>query len=135
MRFGWHLFRAASQAKAETILLVEDSPELLDLTGEQLEQLGYRVLAAPSASEAFELVARATSGIDLLTDVIMPELNGRELADRLRENHPRMRVLFMSGYPADILSERGVVPGNVQFLQKPFDIATLARKIRALLDS
>ena len=127
---------AASKAKAETILLVEDSSELLDLTAEQLEQLGYQVLATPSAVEAFELVARATSGIDLLlTDVIMPELNGRELANRLRADHPRMRVLFMSGYPADILSERGVVPGNVQFLQKPFDVATLARKIRALLDS
>ncbi len=127
---------AASQAKAETVLLVEDSPELLDLTGAQLEQLGYRVLASPSASEAIEMVARAAGGIELLlTDVIMPELDGRELAERLRESDPRMRVLFMSGYPADILSERGVVPGNVQFLQKPFDIATLARKIRDLLDS
>ncbi len=70
----------------------------------------------------------------LLTDVIMPELNGRELAERLRENDPRMRALFMSGYPADILSERGVVPGNVEFPQKPFDVATLARQIRAVMD-
>ena len=65
----------------------------------------------------------------------MPEVNGRELAERLREQHPRLRVLFMSGYPADILSERGVVPDDVHFLQKPFDSATLARKIRVVLDS
>ena len=127
---------AASAAKTETVLVVEDNPELLELTGEQLGQLGYRILATSSASAALEIAASAADGIDLLlTDVIMPEQNGRELAERLRAQHPRMRVLFMSGYPADILSQRGVVAGDVQFLQKPFDVATLARKIRAVLDS
>ena len=118
------------------ILLVEDNAELLALTGEQLERLGYRVLATASASAALEIAARAGGEIDLLlTDVIMPERNGRELAERLQERDPRLRVVFMSGYPADILSERGVVPGDVQLLQKPFDEATLARRIRSALDS
>ncbi len=127
---------AASATKAETILLVEDSPQLLKLTGEQLERLGYKVISTSSATEALALATHAMSRFDLLlTDVVMPELNGRELAERSRAQDPRLRVLFMSGYPADIVSERGIVPENAHFLQKPFESLTLARKVRAVLDS
>jgi len=127
---------AAGRSNAgETILLVEDNLQLLKLTGELLRRLGYKVLAAKSVAEAHELAAGAAGEIDLLlTDVVMPESNGRELAERLGAAHPRMRVVYMSGYTADIIIERGVVPQGMQFLQKPFERSALARKIRQALD-
>jgi PAS domain S-box-containing protein len=121
--------------RGETVLLVEDSPQLLKLTGELLRRLGYRVLTAESAGEAGRLSAAAPGEIDLLlTDVVLPEANGRALAEQLAATQPRMRVVYMSGYSADIVLERGVVPRGVQFLQKPFTRETLARKIREALD-
>jgi two-component system, cell cycle sensor histidine kinase and response regulator CckA len=119
----------------ETILLVEDNPQLLKLTGELLRRMGYRVLAAKSVAEACELADRPAGEIDLLlTDVVMPESNGRALAEHLLASHPAMRVVYMSGYSADIIAERGVAPAGVHFLPKPFERRTLERKIREALD-
>ena len=70
----------------------------------------------------------------LITDVVMPEMNGRELADQVYGIHPGMKVLFMSGYPADVIANRGVLDSGVSFIQKPFSIQELGAKVRAVLD-
>jgi PAS domain S-box-containing protein len=119
---------------SETILLVEDEPAILQLGQHVLEGLGYSVLAAGTPGRALELAA-THDPIDLLmTDVIMPELNGRELADRVTAIHPGIRRLFMSGYPADAIAHRGVLESGLQFIQKPFSRQELAARIRSLLD-
>jgi len=120
----------------ETVLVVEDDEMLLDIERNILEQKGYRVLWARTASLA-EAHAREYAGeIDLLlTDVIMPEQNGKELSDKLLAFSPGMKVLYMSGYTADIITNQGVIFDNVQFLQKPFSIEDLASKVREVLDA
>jgi CheY-like chemotaxis protein len=115
----------------ETVLLVEDEPMLLSMGTMMLEQLGYRVLAAGWPDEAIRLGEEHTNEIRLLiTDVIMPEMNGRELADRLRALHPSVPVLFMSGHTADVITQNGVLDEGVNFLQKPFSMQDLAVKVR-----
>jgi two-component system, cell cycle sensor histidine kinase and response regulator CckA len=97
-----------------------------------LKSYGYRAIAAESSSEA--LLACDREPIDLLlTDVVMPHVNGRELADRLLALHGRVKVLFMSGYTDNVLKHQGVLEAEGQFIQKPFTPEELARKIRALL--
>lgn len=118
----------------ETVLLVEDEVALLRLGARQLEKLGYTVLAASLPSDALELAAAYTGRIDILvTDVIMPEMNGRELSQRLLELRPDMRVLFMSGYTADVIAQEGALDEGVHFLQKPFKIESMAAKVRSVL--
>jgi CheY-like chemotaxis protein len=119
----------------ETILLVEDEPAMLTMSARALGHLGYRVLTASSPAEALDLAARAGVIDLLLTDVIMPGQDGRTLADSLREQRPGLRVLFMSGYTADVLAPRGILTAAVQFLQKPFSMPDLAVAIRRALDS
>ena len=119
----------------ETILLVEDEPEILNVARRVLERQGYRVLTAASPSVAARIAQERVEPIDLLlTDVIMPEMNGRELARQLTALRPGLRCLFMSGYTADIIAHRGVLDGSVQFLQKPFTWRELAAKVRSVLD-
>ncbi|OFV88040.1 MAG: hypothetical protein A2V74_07105 [Acidobacteria bacterium RBG_16_70_10] len=119
----------------ETILLVEDEEALRTLTRELLESLGYTVLEARHGVEALELSARLESRIDLLvTDVVMPEMSGQELAARLGDARPEMQVLFVSGYTEDGVTRHGLPAGRVAFLQKPFTSEALARRIRRLLD-
>ncbi|MBI5556143.1 MAG: response regulator [Deltaproteobacteria bacterium] len=120
---------------SETILLVEDEVRLLTLAQGMLKKLGYRVLAAEDPSEALMLAQTHQGGIDmLLSDVVMPVMNGRELADKLALLCPGIRCLFMSGYTANVIAHQGVLDQGVHFLQKPFSIATLANKVRKILD-
>ena len=118
----------------ETILLVEDEPFLLAMTGRMLEQLGYRVLPAATPAEAIRLANQNPGRIQLLmTDVVMPEMNGRELAKRLLADHPGLKRLFMSGYTADIIALHGTLDPGMHFIAKPYTPADLARKIREAL--
>ncbi|MBI5551239.1 MAG: response regulator [Desulfobacterales bacterium] len=120
----------------ETLLVVEDEPSLLTLDQRMLEKLGYRVLAATMPGEALRLAAAQAGTIDLLiTDVIMPEMNGRELAQRLRSIYPHIGVVFISGYTANVIAHHGVLAPGVHFLHKPFMIKALAAKVREALDS
>ncbi len=120
----------------ETVLLVEDEAAVLDLGRTALERQGYRVLPADTP-EAALLVAREEPGeIALLaTDVVMPGMNGRELYERLQAQRPDLKCLYLSGYTADVITQRGVLPEGVNFLQKPFTLKSLAQKVRAVLDS
>jgi DNA-binding NtrC family response regulator len=124
----------ASRGK-ETILVVEDEEQLLDLAKIALEMQGYKVLAAKSPGDALVLCERSGEQIDLLlTDVIMPGMNGKELRTRLTTIKPGLKTLFMSGYTADIVAMRGVLEDGVHFLQKPFTPAQLANRVRETLD-
>ena len=118
----------------ETILLVEDDTSILAVTKRMLNKLGYRVLAANSPKEAIDLAENSTESIAfLITDVIMPELNGRDLSEKLRVLFPGLKVLFMSGYASDIIVHRGVLDKDVFLLQKPFTKKELAAKIKEVL--
>jgi two-component system cell cycle sensor histidine kinase/response regulator CckA len=120
---------------SETILLVEDEGALLALTEELLTELGYEVLAAEGPLEALAIAARPDASIDLLlTDVIMPSMNGKELSERVQMLRPGIRVLFTSGYTADAIAHRGVLEAGIDFLEKPFTLDSLAAKIREALD-
>lgn len=123
-----------NKSQGETILLVEDDPILLDMSQTILERLGYRVLAALGPHQALRVVEQNTDPIDLLmTDVIMPEMNGRELSERLLELHPHLKVLFMSGYTANVIAHHGVLDSGIHFLNKPFSTKELSIKIREAL--
>jgi len=116
------------------VLLVEDEKALLELGKTLLEQLGYSVLATGSPNEAFQLVDEYAGDIHLLmTDVVMPEMSGRDLQQRLIALRPGLKCLFMSGYTADVIAHQGVLALGVHFLQKPFSIETLATKLREAL--
>ncbi|MBI5835558.1 MAG: response regulator, partial [Armatimonadetes bacterium] len=118
----------------ETILLVEDEPEVLRLAVRQLQRQGYTVLATGSPLDALRLAGDHAGRIDLLlTDVVMPEMNGRELAATLVSRYPRLRCLYMSGYPADVVAERGVLDAGTDFLPKPFTVKELSAKVREVL--
>jgi signal transduction histidine kinase/ABC-type amino acid transport substrate-binding protein/CheY-like chemotaxis protein len=120
----------------ETILLVEDEPMILDLTMAMLKRLGYTVLPAVTPEEAIRLAGEHAGQIHLLfTDVIMPEMNGRDLAKNLLSLYPNLKRLFMSGYTADVIAHHGVLDEGVHFIQKPFTMADLAKKVRESLDT
>ena len=118
----------------ETVLLVEDEHGVRRLARLSLERHGYTVLEASSGREAIALSDTYDGDIEvLLTDVVMPEINGREVSERLRERRPDLKVLFMSGYNDDAVVRHGVVDSPAAFLQKPFDARTLATKVRDVL--
>jgi signal transduction histidine kinase/CheY-like chemotaxis protein len=118
-----------------TVLLAEDQPEVRRLAIRILKSNGYQLLEASNGPEALELSRHYAGPIDLLvTDVVMPEMTGRELADRLRESRPGIKVLYMSGYTADIIGREGVLDEGVDYLPKPFTPAELAAKVREVLD-
>jgi CheY-like chemotaxis protein len=119
----------------ETILLVEDEDQVRELAVLALKPLGYSLLAASSPREALALCQHHTGPIDLLlTDVVLPGMNGRQLYGRVAELKPGAKVLFMSGYTADAIAHRGVLDKGIQFLQKPFSLEALGRKVREVLD-
>ena len=119
----------------ETILLVEDEPAILKMTSIMLERQGYTVLEASSPGEAIRLAREQTGRIDLLlTDVIMPEMNGRDLAKNLLSNRPGLKCLFMSGYTANVISHRGVLDEGEHFIQKPFSLNDLGVKLREVME-
>jgi PAS domain S-box-containing protein len=119
----------------ETVLVVEDQPELLNITKRMLQRQGYTVLAASGPAEAVRLAGEHGGELHLLmTDVVMPGMNGRDLAAKLLSRHPDLRVLFMSGYTANVIAHQGVLEEGVHFLQKPFSRKELAAKVREALD-
>lgn len=122
------------KGQGETILLVEDDHQILKLVHKLLNELGYTVLAAGTPKEAIELVKEQTSGIHLLfTDVIMPEMNGRELSERLKSFYPDLKCMFMSGYTADAIGHHGVLLKGEHFIQKPFSKKDLSKIVRKVL--
>jgi CheY-like chemotaxis protein len=127
---------AKSFVGTETILLVEDETSLRELARHSLQSLGYKVLAAGNAAAAMGISDAYNQPIDLLlTDVVMPGLNGRLLADRLRERRPNMGVLFMSGYTGQTIGAHGVLAEGSFFVAKPFMKDALARKVREVIDA
>jgi two-component system cell cycle sensor histidine kinase/response regulator CckA len=119
----------------ETVLLVEDEPMVRRLAARVLRGLGYTVREAPDGVEALRLVAGHTVEVDLVvTDVVMPRLGGRELAARLRAEQPHLAVLFISGYTENVSDLQGLIGAGVEFLQKPFTPASLARSVRSTLE-
>ena len=119
----------------ETILLVEDEQTILVAATRMLESMGYRVLATDSPEEALRLAGKHEGQIQmLLTDVIMPEMNGPDLVRKLLASQPRIACLYMSGYTANLLAEQGVNEDSSNFIQKPFSRGSLARKVRSVLD-
>ncbi len=120
----------------ETVLLVEDEPALLAMAQAMLEKLGYRVTAAATPAKALELAHRQAEAFDLiLSDIIMPGMNGLELVKRLTEKDPSLRCLYMSGYTANAVVHQGVLDEGVHFIQKPFSLQALAAAVRKALDS
>ena len=119
----------------ETILLVEDDSALREMAATMLRRLGYTVLAAADGIEALSLKQQRGNGhIDLLfTDVVMPHMSGKELADWLATHRPGVKVLFISGYPGDAIVNHGVPHQGAEFIGKPFTPSQLAFKIRELL--
>jgi len=123
------------RGRGETVLLVEDEPAILNLTKTLLERLDYLVLPAATPAQAISLADCHEGQIHLLlTDVVMPEMNGQDLAERLRVRLPNLKILFMSGYPADVIAHRGHLAAGVHLIQKPFTIHSVAAKLRAVLD-
>jgi len=120
----------------ETVLLVEDEDMVRKLTSELLEESGYVVLEANGGEQAAELFKAHKGRIDLLiTDVVMPKISGKEVAERLKKVHPETKVLFMSGYTDEAIVHHGIVDSHIAFIQKPFSENALTRKVRDVLDA
>lgn len=119
----------------ETILLVEDEPALLEIGEELLKYLGYQVIVAASPNRAVDLAKEYSGEIHLMiTDVVMPEMSGRELSQKIGALRPEVKLLFMSGYTANVIAHQGVLDEGVHFLQKPFSLEDMAVKIRNVLE-
>ncbi|MBU4317220.1 MAG: PAS domain S-box protein [Proteobacteria bacterium] len=119
----------------ETILMVEDEPAILSTGQSLLERLGYTVLPAATPKEAIRLAKEFSGSIDLvITDVVMPEMNGKELSEKLLQQYPGLKCLYMSGYTADVIAHRGVLEGGINFIQKPFSGRELDQKIRGIME-
>jgi two-component system cell cycle sensor histidine kinase/response regulator CckA len=124
-----------SPGKGETVLIVEDEKAILDLGKRFLEDSGYTVLTARTPREAIRLVEEHIGDIHLLlTDVVMPEMNGQELAEQLVSINPNLECLFMSGYTANVIAHRGILEEGVHFIHKPFSMKDLIGKVRKVLD-
>ena len=122
-------------SKGETILVTEDDPIVLETVSSLLESLGYKVFRAKDAQEAIEIAKLYAGTIQLLfTDVVLPEMNGKELYERIKEEIPGIKVLFTSGYTENIIARHGVLEHGVSFIQKPYELSTLAKVIREVLD-
>ncbi|HFC47206.1 MAG TPA: response regulator, partial [Dissulfuribacter thermophilus] len=117
------------------ILVTEDDPIVLETVSSLLESLGYKVFRAKDAQEAIEIAKLYAGTIQLLfTDVVLPEMNGKELYERIKEEIPGIKVLFTSGYTENIIARHGVLEHGVSFIQKPYELSTLAKVIREVLD-
>jgi two-component system cell cycle sensor histidine kinase/response regulator CckA len=127
--------REIISSRGEMVLLVEDESATRKMGQKILERLGYKAFAAGTPDEAIQLAAEHSGEFHLLiTDVVMPGMNGRDLANRLSALYPGIKTLFMSGYTANVIAHRGVLEEGVQFIQKPFSMKDLAIKIREILD-
>jgi len=120
----------------ETILVVEDEEAVRRVLLEMLQQTGYRVITAEGGREALEICRKTNTPIHILiTDVVMPQMGGRELAARLRQVAPGLKVLFVSGYTDSAIVHHGVLDAGTHFLQKPFTVEQLAGKVREVLET
>jgi nitrogen-specific signal transduction histidine kinase/CheY-like chemotaxis protein len=120
----------------ETVLIVEDDEDVRNFTVTLLNELGYTVIEAETPSDALHICNRYHGRIHLLlTDVVLPEMDGRQLAEQMKETCPELKVIYMSGYTDNVIIKHGVVADKVTFLQKPFTSETLARTVRMVLDS
>ena len=123
------------QSMGETILVVEDDPTLLKMTIMMLQKLGYSTLSAGTPSEAIRAAEENSSEIHLvIADVVMPEMNGRDLAVQIQTIRPETKILFMSGYTADVIAHQGVLDKDINFIQKPFFLKDIAARIREILE-
>ncbi|MEI6207618.1 MAG: response regulator [Desulfuromonadales bacterium] len=119
----------------ETILLVEDDPDILKIASMILLKQGYTILAADSPGDAIRLASEHSDKMHLLmTDVVMPEMNGKDLANKLQSLYPQLKCLYMSGYTANVIAHHGVLDAGVHFIQKPYSLPDLAAKVRDVLD-
>lgn len=122
--------------RGEIVLLVEDEPSMLSLAKQMLEGLGYAILKADKPGRAKELFEACKDKIDLLvTDVILPDMNGAELADQLRSINPDLKCVFMSGYTENMIARHGVLKEGIHFIQKPFTVVDFAFLLRKVLDT
>jgi CheY-like chemotaxis protein len=120
---------------SETVLLVEDEKPLRDLMTRIFKSKGYTVLAAQDGPEALNLCAEASQKIELMvSDVMIPGIKGKDLADKVKTFNPAIHVIFLSGYPGDIIGHHGILESDINFMHKPFDPDVLLMKARGLLD-
>jgi CheY-like chemotaxis protein len=123
------------ESRGETVLLVEDDPAMLEMSTMMLHHLGYRVLAADTPTKALRIAQESPEEIHMfLTDVVMPEMTGRELGQKLQEIRPGTKHLFMSGYTADVIAHQGILEEGINFIHKPFSLQSLSEKIRSVLN-
>jgi two-component system cell cycle sensor histidine kinase/response regulator CckA len=126
----------AEEAHVKTVLVVDDDVSVLRVAAKVLRRVGYHVLEAGSGDAALATVDEAEGQIDLLlTDVVMPRMNGRELSEALLARYPDVRVLFMSGYTEDEVILQGVRVAEVNFINKPFSVDSLRQKVQDVLES
>jgi CheY-like chemotaxis protein len=119
----------------ETILVVDDETSIRKLVRDTLEPLGYIISEAPNGEKALEYYRKNKGVIDLLfTDVVMPKMTGKKLAEYLQKDNPNLKVLYMSGYTDNVIAHKGVLDKDVHFLNKPLVPSVLARKIREVLE-
>ena len=123
------------QGSGETILVVEDDPNVRAYVVEALSGVGYRVVEAGDAEAALTIFESNKDIQLMLTDVVMPGMNGRALADAVRQSHPDVKTLFMTGYSRNAIVHQGRLDPGVSLIQKPFSQASLAARIRSLLDT
>jgi two-component system, cell cycle sensor histidine kinase and response regulator CckA len=124
----------AALVKTETVLVVEDEESILGLIANVLSEHGYEVLRARGAREALQTAERYGGEIALLvTDVVMPEMDGKQLSVRLNEKRPGIRCLYMSGYTANVIADHGILQGGVNFIEKPFALDTFVKKVHEVL--
>ena len=124
------------RARGESVLIVEDEPVVRSLARRALEAAGYTVHQAPNGAAAIEFLAAHAGEVDLiLSDVVMPNMNGRQLADEIARTNPDLPVLFMTGYPGDDILQRGLIPPGTVYVQKPFTLSALANAVRERLDA
>jgi CheY-like chemotaxis protein len=126
---------APHATRGETVLLVEDEPAILHMGEVMLKRLGYHVLTAGTPAKALLLAKEQARPIELLiTDVVMPEMNGRQLSEQLQALCPGLKTLYMSGYTASVIARRGILEEGVNFIQKPYSPKDLGAKVRKVLD-